>query len=241
MSKLANNNTFSFVVASKAAALLLCLFASCFFMRAQQYRAVKDTVAKADTVKVDTLTIRKPLLGVSTNALYDLAITPNVAVEYPFGKNKDWSVLLDYTFPWWVNRANDMAWQILKLDVGARKYFRKKSNKDVLTGFFVGLDLGAGYYDIEPKHKGWQGEFQTAGVEGGYAWTIGKKKNWRMQAFAAVGWMGTHYRYYVGNDTDTRLMYKYSGRFNWIGPTKVGVSFQYIIHTKKKQEQKKTK
>ena len=222
MSKLVNNNTFSFVVASKAAALLLCLFASCFFMRAQEYRAVKDTVAKADTVKVDTLTIRKPLLGVST-------------------KNKDWSVLLDYTFPWWVNRANDMAWQILKLDVGARKYFRKKSNKDVLTGFFVGLDLGAGYYDIEPKHKGWQGEFQTAGVEGGYAWTIGKKKNWRMQAFAAVGWMGTHYRYYVGNDTDTRLMYKYSGRFNWIGPTKVGVSFQYIIHTKKKQEQKKKK
>ena len=241
MRKLAHSNTFFFAVASKAAMLLLSLLSSCFFLHAQEYCAISDTV-KVDTVTVnvlDTVAIRKPILGVSTNALYDLAITPNVAVEYPFGKNKDWSVLLDYTFPWWVNRANDMAWQILKLDVGARKYFRKKSNKDVLTGFFVGLDLGAGYYDIEPKHKGWQGEFQTAGVEGGYAWTIGKKKNWRMQTFVAVGWMGTHYRYYVGNDTDTRLMYKYSGRFNWVGPTKLGVSFQYIIHTKKKKQQQK--
>lgn len=228
MSTLAHNITILKTVASKAAAVLLCVLASCFFLRAQ------DKSARADTISA-----RKPILGVGTNALYDLALTPNVEVEFPLGKNKDWSVLLDYTFPWWLNRTNDRAWQILKLDLGARKYFRKRGKKDVLTGHFVGLDLGAGYYDIEPRHKGWQGEFQTAGIEYGYAWALGKKKNWRLKAFAAVGWMGTHYRYYEGNGTDTRLMYKYNGRFNWVGPTKLGVAFQYVISTKKRQEKKK--
>lgn len=183
---------------------------------------------------------RRPILGVSTNALSDLALTPNVAVEFPLGKKV--SLLVDYTFPWWLNRANDMAWQMLKLDIGARWWLSrldKDNPMDILRGWFVGLDLGAGYYDVEPKHTGYQGEFQTAGIEGGYAWTLGKKKYWRIQTFIGVGWMGTHYRYYEGNEKDTRLMYKYSGRFNWVGPTKVGVSFQYIISTKKKKQEQR--
>lgn len=182
----------------------------------------------------DTL-IRVPVLAVSTNALYDLAITPNFALEVPIGKN--WSVWGEYTFPWWVNKANDRAWQILKWDLGTRYWFSKKDKNDpmdVLRGHFVGIDLTTGYYDIEPKHKGYQGEFQSAGLEYGYSWLLGKKKHWRLQASLVVGWMGTHYRYYEGNERDTRLMYKYSGRFTWFGPTRANITFQYIITKKKK-------
>ena len=170
----------------------------------------------------------KPLFAVSTNILYDLAITPNVALEFPIGQH--WSILADYTFPWWVTRDNTRAWEVLKLDLGTRYYFSKRNPNDpmdILTGHFVGLDLGGGYYDIEPKHTGWQGEFQTAGLEYGYAWKIGH--NWRMQAFVAGGWMGTHYRYYEGDEEDDKLVYKYNGRFNLVGPTKLGLSIQYIF------------
>lgn len=173
---------------------------------------------------------RRPILAVSTNALYDLAITPNVGVEVPIGHKV--SLLVDYTFPWWLNRTNDMAWQILKLDIGARWWLSrldKNNPMDVLRGWFVGLDLGAGYYDIEPKHTGYQGEFQTAGIEGGYSWPLGKKKHWRLDAYVGAGWMGTHYRYYKGNADDSKLIYQYNGRFTWLGPTKAGVSFKYII------------
>lgn len=176
----------------------------------------------------EDLFARKPIFALSTNAIYDLAITPNFAVEMPLGHN--WSVLLDYTFPWWLTRANDRAWQIIKLDLGAR-YWMSRHNRDdrwdILTGHFVGIDLGAGYYDIEPRHKGYQGEFQTAGLEYGYAWRLGKY--WRLQAFGAIGWMGTHYRYYEANQGDTRLIYKYPGRYTWFGPTKLGVSIEVII------------
>ena len=69
--------------------------------------------------------------------------------------------------------------------------------------------------------------FQTAGVEYGYAWRLGKY--WRLQAFGAIGWMATHYRYYEANQGDTRLIYKYPGRYTWFGPTKLGVSIEVII------------
>lgn len=171
---------------------------------------------------------QKPIFALSTNTLFDLAITPNFAIEVPFGHN--WSGYIDYTFPWWLTRANDRAWQIIKLDLGARYWLSRHNESDpwdILTGHFIGIDLGAGYYDIEPHHKGYQGEFQMASVEYGYTWRLGKY--WRLQAYAGAGWMATHYRYYEANMNDTRLIYKYPGRYTWFGPTKVGVSIEVII------------
>ena len=181
----------------------------------------------------DTTYIR-PILAVSSNLLYDLAITPNVAVEVPLGKH--WSVFADYTFPWWVNRTNDMAWQLLKWEVGGRYWIgRRNANDpmDVLRGHFVGLDLGIGYYDLEPRHTGWQGEFFTAGLEYGYAWRLGRKKKWRLDAFGGAGVFYTHYRYYEGNADDSKLLWQHNGRYTWFGPIKLGASLKYIFTTKK--------
>ena len=177
-------------------------------------------------------TILRPILAVSTNLLYDLAITPNVAVEVPIGQH--WSVLADYTFPWWVNRTNDMAWQLLKWELGGRYWLGKRNADDpmdVLRGHFLGLDLGLGYYDLEPRHTGWQGEFVTAGVEYGYGCRLGKK--WRLDFYGGVGIFLTGYRYYEGNADDSKLIWQYDGRYTWFGPVKLGASIQYIFTTKK--------
>lgn len=191
--------------------------------------------AKKEKVKKEESGTKRPVLGISTNILYDAAITPNVALELPMGKH--WSLLAEYTFPWWVNKQNDRAWQIQKWDLGLRYWLGRKRDRqnpyNQLTGHFFGVDLGLGYYDIEPRHMGYQGEFLTAGLEYGYAWRLGE--HWRMSAFVAAGWMGTRYRRYTGNDADTKLLYKYDGRFTWMGPTKLGLSFQYVF-TKKKQK-----
>ena len=181
---------------------------------------------------------RIPVLALSTNMLYDLAITPNFAVEFPLGKH--WSMLGEYTFPWWVTRDNTRAWQILKWDLGARYWFHtpaKDNPMDVLRGHFLGLDLSAGYYDIEPYHTGWQGEFQAAGLEYGYAWTLGDF--WRIEAFIGGGWMGTHYRYYEGNKDDSKLMYKDTDIKPWnFGPIKLGVSIKYVLSRKQRRDGK---
>ena len=223
----------------KVVMCLLLLCGASFFVRAQV--STTDSTRAfvvADTLKCDSLQfVKKPILAVSTNALFDLAITPNFAIEFPIGKS--WSVFGEYTFPWWVTKANDRAWQILKWDLGVRYWFHGKRSQypmDVLRGYFLGLDLSAGYYDIEPHHKGWQGEFQLAALEYGYAWRLGNA--WRLDAFIDLGWMGTHYRYYEATEGDEHLLYQHSAKLNWFGPTKLGVSFKYIIGRKPKNERR---
>lgn len=177
------------------------------------------------------LKYKYPIFAASTNLLYDALITPNFALELPLG-NK-WSVYAEYAFPWWVTKGNDRAWEMLKWDLGVRRWLSPMNPNDpmdILRGHFVGLDLSAGYYDVEPHHKGWQGEFQLVGLEYGYAWKWGD--NWRLDAFIGAGWMGTHYRYYEANDTDEHLIYQYHGKMNWLGPTKVGFSLKYIFDYK---------
>lgn len=182
-----------------------------------------------------------PRFAVSTNLAYDLygvtdgfRFTPNISLEFPIG-NK-WSTYIEYTFPWWVSNVNNQAWQILKWDLGTRYWLSRHNAKDpmdILTGHFLGIDLGAGYYDIEPLHKGWQGEFQTVGLEYGYAWRLGRA--WRLDAYAGAGWLGTHYRYYEGDSTDQHLLYRHHGKMDWFGPVKAGISIKYIVHAEKRR------
>ena len=185
-----------------------------------------------------------PLFAVGTNLLLDGAVvvdpiyfTPNIEVEVPIGKH--WSVWGEYTFPWWVTPENNRAWQILKWDMGARWYFSRldpNDPMDVLRGHHIGLDLSAGYYDIEPRHIGYQGEFQLIGLEYGYAFRLGR--SFRLDINVGFGWMGSHYRFYAGDNTDVHLLYQNNGLLNWFGPTKAGLSIKYIIPYRKKEEVK---
>lgn len=213
-------------------ALVLCLMllpSGSLFLRAQV--PVQDSAVKAGTDSTDV----RPLLAVSTNLLYDLAITPNLAIEVPIGRH--WSVYGEYTFPWWVTSGNDRAWQIQKWDLGARYWFnRHREPMDVLSGHFLGLDVAGGYYDIEPNHRGWQGEAVAATLEYGYAWRA--SRNWRVQIYIGAGWMGTEYRYYQATSDDKHLIYQNTSRFRWLGPTKLGCSIQYLFHYRKKHRGK---
>lgn len=198
----------------------LCLLLSGNF--SSLYAQVRADEGKADS---------RPLFAVSSNIILDAAITPNLNIEVPLGRQ--WSVYTEYTFPWWVTKGNNRAWQIQKWDLGGRYWFnRHRQPMDVLSGHFIGLDVAGGYYDIEPNHRGWQGEAVVATLEYGYAWILGKKKVWRLDLTVGAGWMGTEYRYYKADESDQHLLYQYTGRFNWWGPTKVGLSFKYLFKTK---------
>ena len=185
-------------------------------------------------MEAETAWITTPLFALSSNLLYDLALAPNVAAELPIGQR--WSAFLDYTNPWWVSSDNSRAWQMNKLDVGARYWLSSRDKNDpmdILSGWYLGLNLSAAYYDVEPHHKGYQGEFQSASLELGYAWKLSQR--WRLRVHGAAGYMKTHYRYYIGNESDSKLIYQYHGRYTWVGPTQLGVSFQYIFTRQKER------
>ena len=195
-----------------------------------------DTIARASADSTEY--IRKPLIAVKTNLLYDLLITPNIGYEIPIGQK--FSFFSDYTFPWWLNRSNDRAWQMLKWDIGGRWYFSKHDKEDlldVLRGHHLGLDLSAGYYDLEPKHKGWQGEFQAVGLEYGYTWRLSER--WRLDASICAGLFATKFRYYKGDSSDVHLIYQNHGKLFYFGPIELGITLKYLFTRKVKKEEQK--
>lgn len=76
-----------------------------------------------------------------------------------------------------------------------RYWWGERTGRSQMTGWFTGLYAGGGYYDVEWKTKGYQGEFVSAGITGGFAHSI--SKNWRMEYSLGLGYLGSKYREYT--------------------------------------------
>ena len=198
--------------------------------------SVAPAVAPATVAAIEYV----PALAVSTNLLLDAATAVNVSVAVPVGNN--WSIRAEYTNPWWIFDNNRRALQIQHLSFGARYYpsgsilglnFGSRSNKRVLTGWYLEGMFGTGKYDIEPYRKGWQGEEWLLQLGGGYSFQLGK--HWSLDLGVDFGSMQTGYRYYESNKNDTRLIYKYSGLYSWMGPTNVRASLTYLFYCKSRK------
>ena len=175
---------------------------------------------------------RKPLFAIKTNLLFDVATALNVEIEVPLGKR--FSIAGEYIFPWWLNEDKQRALQLISGNLELRYWFGNRAERPVMTGWYMGLYGGGGYFDIEWETKGYQGEFFiAAGVSGGYAHTISKNGNWRMEYGLGAGYMQTKYREYVpkfGLDDEWHLIRQRDGVHKWFGPTKAKVSLVWMIN-----------
>lgn len=106
----------------------------------------------------------------------------------------------------------------------------------MLEGWFAGVYGAGGYYDIQGKTAGNQGELHSVGFTGGYAMPIAKLL--KLEFCLGVGYMGTDYRHYEikrpnpSNYQEVILAYKYSANTVWFGPTKAEVSLVFTISSK---------
>ena len=184
------------------------------------------------TMPLTTAMKRKPLFAVKTNLLFDAVSALNVEIEVPIGKR--WSIAGEYIFPWWLLEKKQIAFKIINANIEGRYWFGDRTDKKELTGWNIGLYTGGGYFDIEWKNKGYQGEFFIAtGVSTGYAHTISKNSNWRMEYGLGAGYMQTKYREYVpklGIDDEWHLIRQKDGKHTWFGPTKAKVSLVWMIN-----------
>lgn len=193
-------------------------------------------------VKPEPVEIIKPLFAAKTNLLFDAATLLNVELEVPIGDR--WSVAGEWIFPWWVwdnGKANSKRnrIQLLNGNIEGRYWFGDRENRPVLTGWNLGLYAGGGKYDFERHKKGYQGEFFiAAGLSGGYAHTINKKGNLRMEYTLGIGYLKTDYRYYealFGMDELWHPIRTLNGNYTWFGPTRARVSFVWLLNYKVKK------
>ncbi len=180
------------------------------------------------------LSERVPWFAVKTNLLYDMVLVPNIEVEIPIGNR--WSVAAEWMFPWWVTANNGNALQIQGGAIEGRYWFGQRDHRPLLTGWFGGVSVMGGYYDFQRHDNGYQGEYTAFSVIGGYAHTINKKGNLRMEYSLGLGYLSTDYRYYEGRDANAHLVWQHNGSYSWFGPTKAEVSLVWMLNHKRKKK-----
>ena len=172
--------------------------------------------------------------ALKTNLLFDALLMPNIEIEVPIGDR--FSIAGEWMFPWWIGKNNDKALQVLSGTVEGRYWFGNRTERRKMTGWFAGLYAGGGLYDLQNNSKGYQGEFFiAAGLSGGYAHTINKRGNLRMEYSLGVGYLKTNYRYYVGMEDNKYLVWQNDGNYSWVGPTKLEVSLVWMLNFNRKR------
>ena len=171
----------------------------------------------------------KPLLAVKTNLLYDLILAPNIEVEVPIGRNGRWSLMAEYTNPWWRWKKLDYSYEIQEGGLELRRWLKPRchGSRPWLCGMFAGIYGAFARYDIENDTVGDQGDVWSFGATWGYSWPIGRR--WNLEFSVSAGYLTGERRHYNAEFDSTHLIYKYTKNLSYFGPTKLKLSLVWII------------
>ncbi len=198
---------------------------------------VQDSIA---IVEADTT---KPFFALKTNLLYDLASFLNIELEIPIGDR--WSVSGEWIGPWWRwdNKKVDSKRHRIETKIGVaevRYWFGDREDKPKLTGWFGGIYGSFGTYDFEYNREGIQSKnLISGGLVGGYAHTINKKGNLRLEYELGLGYAQSTYKKYTAEfdgDNWWNAYRDHTANHNWFGPTKLEVSLVWMINRKVKAD-----
>ena len=191
-----------------------------------------DTLRPVINSQTETFT---PLLALKTNMLYDLLLAPNIEAELPLGRSARWSLMAEYTNPWWRWKKLDYSYEIQEIGLELRHWFSPgcAQGRPCLSGHFWGAYGAALKYDLENDQTGDQGELFSAGLTYGYSWPL--SAHWNLELSASAGVAFGERRHYRAEFDSTHLIYKYTRNMFYVGPTKLKVSLVWIIPAPKKK------
>ncbi len=178
---------------------------------------------------------KKMLFAARTNLLIPAL---NVGLEFPIKNN--WSLGIDYYYPWAVSSRNRWCTEMLGLFVDGKYWFTGEKYKwtkdEKLKGHAVGVYAGLGYYDFQKIDRGAQGEYVDVGVDYTFGLPVAKGKL-RMEFNIGLGWILTYYRNYTPS-SDYEDLIKDPGivqrSTSFIGPTRASVSLVVPIRANKR-------
>ena len=188
------------------------------YLNARTMASVSVTTTKVEAEE-GTRGFHLPLI-LKSNLIYDAMLAPSLEIEYII--NNHWSAGVETSIAWWHNNHKHWYYQIATLipevryRLDARKYGHYHS---------VGLFGGAGWYDLEYKKTGYQGELWMAGLS--YSYTFPIKKYFGFEVGAGVGFMSAKYDEYL--PMDGHYAYQRTSRTNFFGPLRLKFAFLFDL------------
>lgn len=168
-------------------------------------------------------------LHLSTNMLYDLALVPNIGIEYSFSDK--WSAKTNMMCAWWSNEAKHKYWRVIGGSVELKRWLGNNSHSFEHKGHHAGVYVGVYLYDFEPKMTSEMADFNYAtGLTYGYSWKIGRRLS--LDATLGVGYIGGNYKKYIYEDG--KFVWLADMKRNYLGLTKAELSLVLNIGLRKK-------
>ncbi len=184
-----------------------------------------DTI-KSQGIVPQTIQAHKPFyMALSTNMLYDLALVPNIGIEFYLGKQ--WSLQGDWHYAWWKsNRAHNF-WRVYGGGVEFRKWLGSRAKEKPLQGHHLGVYGMIATYDFELGGRGYLGDkwSWSAGVGYGYSLPIAKRINFDFGL--SVGYLGGTYKEYL--PIDDHYVWQTTKERHYFGLTKAYISFVWLL------------
>ena len=187
---------------------------------------------------------------------------PNVAIEY-YPLKGHFTFGASFDMPWWQDYDAHKYFQARNYQVEARYYLNGANEsygenglngnyKKAYTGFYLQGYAHGGVFGIcFDKNRGWVGEGVGAGIGAGYVMPITKTGRWRLEMGVQLGYFRCKYDPYkyenpVNPDYHDNLYYykwtdkpeffkKRQYRWNWLGPTRIGITLTYDLLYRKIQ------
>ncbi|MBO4605594.1 MAG: DUF3575 domain-containing protein [Bacteroidales bacterium] len=201
-----------------------------------------ETTQAPDSTNVISSEVEKsapfwPVLGLSTNLLYDatyvpgygLTSVPSVSLEY-YPEDGHYTIGADLEWPNWRHPDEHRYLQVHNVGIWGRYYFKPEEYR--FNGLYVSGTLNLAQYGLGWDKKGWEGEAVGISAGIGHKWTFGRIF---IDAGLALGFIYGRYDPYVwGDDITGWYYYDYTGDPNeftkrrmalyWLGPTRLYVS-----------------
>jgi hypothetical protein len=194
-----------------------------------------STTAASDSTKISDKTDSSSstnkgqnfTMALKTNMLYDLAMTPNIGVEFHLGKG--WSIGANWAYAWWKNDNKAFYWRVYGGELDVRKYFGKQAKERPLSGHHVGI-YGQGLtYDFDLGKAGILSQLSYGvGLEYGYSLPVTEALN--IDFGIGFGYLGGEYKVY--EPMDGCYVWQETRQRHWFGPTRAEVSLVWLIGNK---------
>ena len=163
--------------------------------------------------------------GVKTNALHwATAGTLNAGLEAGLGKRTSLELTGDYN-PWTLDRDENRKLKFWSVMPEFRYWLCERFNGHFwgLHAFYGEFNMG-GIKMLGMRKYRYEGTLYGAGIAYGHQWILGKR--WNLEATIGVGYARIEYDKY---EYQTCGPYIKKGTKDYIGPTKIGINFIYII------------
>lgn len=161
-----------------------------------------------------------PLI-LKSNLIYDAMLAPSLEIEYVI--NDRWSAAVETSIAWWHNNNKPWFYQIATLIPEVRYRFDARRPGH---SHYVGLFGGAGWYDLENKKTGYQGELWMAGLSYSYSFPINRLLGF--EAGAGLGFMSANYEEYL--PIDGHFAYQQTSRTNFFGPIRLKCALVFDLN-----------